>query len=138
MQNDLLRKIYKKHQTISWIVKFEIWPSLDDSCWIVRFTPCNVKTELLWWCGRWMEQGLLLNYARSSSNLELPLMTFTLTVHDLACKWWFLASIPLNYAHGSWIDEEQCYVYADFWRKSERESEEVFVIFRSRSEFCYG
>jgi hypothetical protein len=38
------------------------------------------------------------------------------------------------------MDEDQCKVFeeiANFWKKSERESEEVFEIFRSRMKFCY-
>jgi hypothetical protein len=48
------------------------------------------------------------------------------TVPKSAQQFMDLASKVLNHAHGSWINQRQCYVYEDFWRKSEREIEEFF------------
>ena len=75
-----------------------------------------------------MEQGLSVDCTRSSWKLELPLMNTLATVPKTCSKSMDLASNHFNYTHGSWINQGQCYVYEDFWRKSEREIEEVFEI----------
>ena len=113
-------KIYKTHSIISTIARFEFQPSQIAELDLGVFRPRKMETEALQCSGSWMDEGMLINLARSCSNQQLPLMKLDATVQDSARKWRILASIFFSNACEWWNKQRSCKVYekiAEKWRE---------------------
>lgn len=116
VQATLQSKIYKKHSMISWIIRIDFQPLIDDSVEFAVVWPCSVQTEAQWWWGRWLKARKQLNNAQIRCNLQLPyecaifsssnsawILNDLPSVHsNNACKWWLVQETSKRNGENRW------------------------------------
>lgn len=120
------------HTFISQIRSIEFSPCWWCKAGIELFKAWKMKTDALWWWGRWMNARFQLNSAWTWWNLQLPCECTKYYSCDLAWIMHDLASIQHNNACRWWLEQEASKSNQEIQWKKLKKFERIW------EDLCFG